>query len=352
VNHPDKRKSLKRGEVKVAASDAENVHVVEHRLFHPYFLKFKFNWLYNVLTFLHIRKIVETVGHDPDIIWTFDTGNSLPTKYFSKSALKIYMPVDGPFGHQFETKAADDADVIISVTNRLLQTFEKVSKPKFLVNHGVADSFICGSGTTTRNGQDKIRVGYSGSLIRNDLDIECFLKLIKSHPDKIFEFWGEINHRTSNIHLPQDVGEDTLRFIETLKSLPNVILHGSVTSSVLAEGLKNMDVLLICYSIKNDHNNHHKVLEYLGSGKVIVSGYMSPYASSNLVEMATNPENNDEIQGIFKRVVENLDYFNSSEMCAKRRNFAREYSYTNNILKIEQFINKSRQNSRLAHVQV
>ncbi|HUQ65147.1 MAG TPA: hypothetical protein VM101_03280, partial [Flavitalea sp.] len=176
INHPDKRKELKRGQVQVLKTEFDNLFHVVHRLFHPYFFKFRLNHLYNLLTAFHIRKLIRIAGKYPDIVWSFDAGNSIPLKYFYKSAVKIFMPVDGPFGHDHEKRAAEDADVIISVTETILNAYKKFNKPKLLVNHGVADVFLYSF--NERRSDDTIRVGYSGSLIRSDLDTKIFLKLI------------------------------------------------------------------------------------------------------------------------------------------------------------------------------
>ncbi|HUQ66868.1 MAG TPA: hypothetical protein VM101_11970, partial [Flavitalea sp.] len=161
----------------------------------------------------------------------------------------------------------------------------------------------------------------------------------------VFEFWGEYDYLRSNIHLPQDISDDTIAFLVELKKKTNVILHGPVSSNELANGLNRMDVLLINYNIKNDQN-HHKVLEYLATGNVIVSNYMSSYCNdhSALIEMVCNPESNDELPGIFKKVVENLQYYNSEEMRAKRKNHACKFSYLNNLLLIQGFLEKINSN--------
>jgi hypothetical protein len=338
INHPDKKKELKRGEVKVIQTDAKNVSVVLHRLFHPYFLKFKVNKAYNFFISLHIQKIIRSVGKYPDVVWSFDSGNTIPLKYFPKSKLRILMPVDGPFGHEDEIRSSEMADIIISVTDRILKVFDKIPKPKFQINHGVAEVFLNGEDKVVKD--DRIRIGYSGSLLRNDLDINSFLKIIMSHPDKIFEFWGEVDYGKSNIHLAQDISSDTLDFLSKLKSFSNVVLHGPVGSEELAAGIKRMDALLICYKIKNDQN-HHKVLEYLGTGKVIISNWMSSYENyPELVEMV-KADNNNEIPELFDKIINNLSYYNSSDFSSKRRKFAREFSYLNNIRQIEEFIQKS-----------
>src|SRR5690348_12706575 len=85
INHPDRRKRLSRGEVSIKPTSYDNLYEVEHRLFHPYFLKFKFKWLYNVLTQYHLKKIIKATGSYPDVVWSFDTGNTIPLNIFSKA---------------------------------------------------------------------------------------------------------------------------------------------------------------------------------------------------------------------------------------------------------------------------
>jgi hypothetical protein len=337
INHPDKKHELRRGEIKIEATQYENLMVVKHRFFHPYFFKSKYTKIYNYLTKYHINNIIRATGKKPDVVWSFDTGNTLPIKYFSCKYHKIYMPVDGPFGTRHEVEAADTANIIISVTNRILETYKNIDVPKYQINHGVASVFINNDMKTQNN--NKIKVGYSGSLIRSDLDNETFLAIIDAYPNIGFEFWGEIDPNTSNIHLSQDVEQSTLHFIESLKNAPNVVLHGAVDSITLATGLKKVDVLLICYNIKNDQN-HHKVLEYLGTGKVIVSSYMSSYENmeSNLIEMLGNSEGNQGFLELFGKVITHINTYNSIENQQFRINHAKQFTYSSQIEKISKFL--------------
>lgn len=340
INHPDRRHELRRGQILVKPTEYQNVWVVQHRFIHPYFFKYRFNRLYNLLTNIHVRRILKKLSVNPEIVWSFDSSNTLPLKYFQKSSLRILMPVDGPFGHDDEVRASDDADVIISVTPEILSIFKHLNIPQYLINHGVSDIFLNINCEASSN--KSIRVGYSGNLLRNDLDTNTLLSIIQSYPNIKFEFWGENNFNTSKIHLPQDVGAEARSFIRTLQTLPNVILHGPVSSSKLASGLRAMDILLICYNIKNAQNSH-KVLEYLGTGKVVISTYLNAYVHSQprLIEMVSSTDNNDEFSKLFSKVINNLEEYNSLEQHNLRTDFARQHSYSSNVQKIERFVNKS-----------
>lgn len=335
INGPDRRKSLKRGEIKIEKTICEGVYSISHRPWIPLFLKEKLKYIYYIGIRAHIKSLIRATNQKPDIVWTFDAGNSLPLSYF-KSLIKIYMPVDGPFGHQQELDAAKEATLIISVTERILTRYLDCTAPKLLINHGVSPIFISEKIRTILN--QPIRVGYSGSLVRNDLDIEVFLNIITSYPDMIFEFWGENNPEKSSIHLPQDISEKTKNFLEILKGSQNVILHGAVPSHDLAFGLQRMDILLIAYNIKNDQN-HHKVLEYLGSGKTIVSSYMSSYdtlETKKLLLMSQNKENNDELPQLFSYALNNLADLNNEVRQNERISHAKQFTYENQIGQIIQ----------------
>lgn len=335
VNHPDKQKRLGRGEIKITPSEVENVFVIESRLTFPYFFKFRFPRLYQWLISFHIKRMLASAGRQPDIVWSFDSGNTFPLKSFPGNAIKILMPVDGPFGHKSEIESANTADVIISVTDDILKVYERNNTPKLKVSHGVADVFLRHECDAVEN--TPTRIGYSGSLLRADIDYDTLTRLVALHRDKIFEFWGEYDIHGSNIHLPQDIASHTKSFIEKLRAAENVKLHGPVSPHDLALGLKNMDVLLICY--QHDCQNSHKILEYLGAGKVVITSRVSQYAEQgDLLEMVAN--DNSEYLSLFAKVVSNLKEYNRVARCEKRIQFARQYSYRNNIKRIEEFINR------------
>jgi hypothetical protein len=343
INHPDRRQRYRLGEVRVEATRYPGIFSVHNRLFFPFFLKEKHKRMYNFLTRIHLKRVVRSIGKKPDVIWHFDPENSLPFKCFPPAEANIYMPVDGPFNHEDELLAVERADIIVSVTDIILERYKQCKLPMLRVNHGVSQVFI--NETVSRETNTPLRIGYSGSLVRADLDMDMFLEVVRRHPDKIFEFWGENNYKKSTIHNPQDIPLAVRTFLETLKQQSNVIMHGAVGTDVLAAGLRRMDALFICYNIKNDQN-HHKVLEYLGSGKVIVSSYMSSYeGTSGLIEMLPNRPGNEGFLELFDSVVSRIDHYNSPEKQQHRMAYAVENTYRTQINKIENFFNKSVRNS-------
>jgi len=100
-----------------------------------------------------------------------------------------------------------------------------------------------------------------------------------------------------------------------------------------------MDVFLICYDIIKDQckgTNYHKVMEYLSTGKVIVSNNITTYHERpDLVTMISDRSSNRDLPTLFKKVIENLEEYNSSALQKSRREFAAENTYQKQIERIE-----------------
>jgi hypothetical protein len=336
IGHTDKRKKLRRGHISVKRSFLENLFIVEHRLYHPYFLKFKATRLYNILTGVHIKSIIRKIGKGPDVILSFDTGNSLPLSLFPKKTLRIYLPVDGPFDTVFELAAASHSQVIFSVAEKILKFYDSLPVPKHKLDHGVSNEFIAEDISDIIN--EPLRIGYSGSLLRNDIDVSVFLNIVRENQDKVFEIWGEYDAEASSIHLAQDVPIATHDFIHELKQMNNVILHGAVDSASLAKGLKQVDAFLLCYNIKNLQNSH-KILEYLGSGKVIISSFVSRYANRpDLIQMVQDPQSNSGFEILFDEVTSRIKQHNTIEAQNNRITYASDYTYHKQVKRIEEAI--------------
>jgi hypothetical protein len=121
-----------------------------------------------------------------------------------------------------------------------------------------------------------------------------------------------------------------------------VILHGTVHPNELALEYQRMNGFLICYDILKDQSkgiNYHKVMEYLSTGKVVISSNITTYENHpNLVVMNAERDNNDNLPILFKKVIENLEKYNSEELQEIRKNFAQDNSYSKNIKIIEQIL--------------
>ena len=325
----------RRNRIKIKPGPVSTLFLISHKLYFPFLLKFHAKKVFHLLVRKQVKDILSMIDRPVDIVWSFDLGNLYPLSNF-KTAYKIFHPVDEPRDLQ-ALKAADHANIIFAVTQEILDKYREYSVPRYFINHGVSDYFFKHSNQT--NGQD-IRVGFSGNLLRPDIDHGILLKIIRENSKIIFEFWG--NYESQNANLG-DGGKTGHGFVRVLREMKNVILHGSVPSERLPEEFRRMNGFLICYDIERDQSkgtNYHKIMEYLSTGKVIISNNVTTYSNRpDLIQMISSRKNNEELPGLFANVIKNLSKHNSTDRQQTRINFARENLYSKQLLKIENLIN-------------
>jgi len=327
--------------IRIRVSDENmNLLIVDQKLYFPYLLKFHARSIYNILIKKQIRDISKAIAHPVDILWSFDLGNLFPIKYFPPKILKIFHPVDEP-GDQQAIVAASGADILFSVTQEILDKYAGFNIPSYLINHGLADEFIMEQPVAFFS-RKTIQVGISGNLLRRDLDREILIKIIEQNPELIFNFYGSYIDSDSNIS--GRIDNETNHFIEKLKSFGQVKLHGVLETADLAKELKRMDMLLICYDIEKDQSkgtNYHKVMEYLSTGKVIVSNNITTYKDQpNLVRMPSERTTNQLLPELFKETASNLENFNRPEYAQLRISFALENSYGKQLRIIDKSVER------------
>jgi hypothetical protein len=337
LNGPDQRRKLKPGEIKIETTDYPNLYVVHHRFFFPYIIRFKAKSIFNNLIVIHVNRIIKKIKKDIDIVWSFDLSNAVPLKAFPEKNIKIFMPVDEP-SNEFAIKAAENANVIFSVTNEILEKYKHYKVPKIFLNHGVAEIFI--NNHLEEKINNPLRVGLSGNFLRPDIDRLVLLKIIELNPSVIFDCWGSVSFSNSNIAAPEN--NESVEFSNKLCSLPNVKVHGNVNAVTLSKNLKDVDCFLICYDIQKDQSkgtNYHKILEYLATGKVIISNNVTTYQKHpGLMVMSQSRYNNDELPGLFSEVINHIEAYNAIDKQQMRIEFAREYLYPKQLKKIEQIL--------------
>lgn len=336
ISSPKNSWHIKKPKIEIEKSEIENLFIIQYSLFFPYNIKFHFFPLYKILMRLHIQLLKRKVKKPFDIIWSFDFGNSFPLSFF-KNSLKIFHPVDDPKSSVWAIQAAESANIILSVTNEILEKYKFLNVPSYFINHGISSNFLKLNGLD-HPANNPIKVGYSGNLLRKDIDYIILCRIIKANPDIRFHFWGSYLSSHSNFG-----GSDIQKindFINELRNLQNVILHGPIPSESLAVELIQCDAFIICYDIKRDPSNgtnYHKAMEYLSTGKVLISNNITTYKGiPGLIEMVDSRENNAELPELFKKIINNIAFYNSTEFQKKRIEYARNNSYSNNILKIDE----------------
>lgn len=339
VNGPHRQNELKKGEIVIEKTEHENLFLIKHRLPFAYMIKFKAKALYNLLVKRHVKAIEKTVPGKIDLVWSFDLTNTLPLSAFSKSIKKIYMLADMPTTDSITS--AKTADLILSTNfsdDFLKDFFKQYDVPKKFTNHGVSELFL--EEQKVEKKYNGIQVGLSGSFVTRFIDWDTLLLIIRQHPDVTFNFWGVTNINEGN--LGYEEGEH-LQSLKELYTLDNVKLHGPVSKAELVKGFTQVDAFLICYDVfkeQSNGTNYHKMLEYLSTGKVVVSNNVLAYVGTDgLVEMPVERQN-DKLPELFSSVIKNLEEYNSPDKQKVRRAYAENHTYRRNIMKILEMLYK------------
>ena len=312
--------------------------IITHRISFPYNIKFHWIGLFHALMRPHVKKILRKIAQPVDIVWSFDLGNLYPFALFPPGSFKLFHPVDEPL-NKTAIDSAKGCEAIFSVTPEILEKYSSVPVGRHFVNHGLAGYFL-EPADPLRPAGDAIRVGMSGNFLRGDIDRETLLTIIKGNPQVVFECWGSYTMAQSNIAGSDD--DPTRAFVAELQQQRNVVLHGAVPSQTLAASIHRMDAFLICYDITKDQSggtNYHKIMEYLSTGKVIVSNNVTTYKDRpELLQMTAQRDNNRELPALFKKVIGDLAQYNNPSLQEQRISHAADNTYAAQIARIEKFL--------------
>jgi hypothetical protein len=308
----------------------ENLFLISWRPFFPRIFRFHLYPIYKVLAALQARLITRKIGGSLDVIWSFDF-NLFPNLKAFGPTFNIFHPVD-PLTSNKQISIGESCDLIISVSHRIMSNFSGASfvDRKMLVGHGLNREFAelaAGQPEISESNNNKKRVGYFGNLDRGIINLPVWYQIIISNLDVDFHFWGPYSEENP--------------FVRMITQQPNVVVHGQKTKKELVKEVGSMDCFLLIYSdnkSESDRSNSHKILEYLSTGKVIVSNCIEAYQDQP--ELVRTPgEGNDElIPELFRETIENLDMYNSNRLMMERKHYAQAHTYENNLHQIDKRI--------------
>jgi glycosyltransferase involved in cell wall biosynthesis len=292
----------------------------------PEWTKFKLKSIYKAIVKLRLNRILKTRLSSVDYCFDFGCYQLFDSVGFFPSKYKIFFPVDD-FAHL--TSDVRGSDIVLTVSKEIEKKFP-IGTCHF-INHGLSEEF---EKKTIVEFGDKVPWETSSNILLKFIDFHLFEKLIRGNPESEFHFFGS--------HDPNSLNEIQFKWLTFLKGAKNVVFHGWVDSKQLVELYQKMDLFILCYKPDNLNyhgENSHKILEYLSTGKVIVSSHISLYDKTGLLEM--DNVQGDQLVHLFKRVIGNLVVYNSIEKMQQRRAFALDNTYTRQLSRIEHLINES-----------
>jgi len=306
-----------------------NLNVIDYKEFIrgtnriPAFIRHKLN----ILTIRELQSVCKIKSFD--VIWSFDPFR-FQNLFLFDSPIRIYHPVDV---HQTkrEREIAESASVIFTTSDIIKKRLRVFNSRIFNIGHGLSKEFISKSNIdVSRNGP--IKVCMMGNLQRK-IDYPLLFFLIEQNPDIEFHFIGP--YSSSNLSKKMEFSNEIYR----LKSFDNCFLHGSIHQPKLPVLLNKMDVFLILY--RDDENqatkaNPHKLLEYLSTGKVVLSNYIEEYG--NKEELLVMTKDRKEIPELFTKIISNQQDYNNTENADIRSKYAFSNSYESKISMIESLL--------------
>lgn len=333
------REKMRRGEIKVEPSGVHpSLWIVSYNTFFPVILKFHLPKLFDYLMGFQIKKIVQRIGAKPDVVWDFNCSYLYNNLDQFGAPFSIFHPVD-LIGQDVSRKSCD---LVLSVSSTILDEYKRPDVPKYVVNHGLAETFVKIAKqppAETETADRPLRLGYVGNLMMGALDREVLKQVITANETAEFHLIGPYTYSNNNIADERHHDKEYADFLAFLKMQDNVKLYGPRKPRDIARLIDKFDMFLLCYQETPSYraDNSHKVLEYLSTGKVVVSNHLSFYQDKDLLEMTPQGKNR-ELPKLVQHVAENLHYYNSLENQQARKQWALDHTYERHIQRIEKYI--------------
>lgn len=333
LNPPEFYK-FKAKRISIKPSEIKNLFIISYAPWFPLFFKFKLPFVFNILLEWQVRKLLKQLNTKIDIVWDFNAHPFFFDLKIFDAQLSILHPVDKIL-HKVDNRGAD---IIFSISEEILSMIDAGNTPKKFINHGLAPQF-----SKSQNEQEtpavsnQVKVCYIGNLMIYSLDHGLLKTLINKYPDIEFHFIGP--YKITGNPLGSNASENTEDFVQFLQHQKNVFLHGIIKSNELPNMLKQFDAFLITYKASKyfSCDNSHKVLEYLSTGKVIISTFLKNYENSDMIVMSPK-DNNSQLMNLFDTVINNIQWYNNKEHTEKRILYALDNTYEKQIDRIEHFL--------------
>lgn len=320
------------------SDESENLFLVKYK---PIFRGRKFlpDIVFNFFVEMQAKRLVHKIGFKPDVVWSFHPFLFENLKVFG-AKVSIYFGSD-LFVENRMPGEVKSADVIFGVSPTIVNQLKAGNKNIHFINHGLSSVFenfarnMPPKASAKQNG--RIKAGYAGNLLMEALDREVMKNVILKNPDVDFIFWGQYNNKGNFIGFqhPEISG-----FVSFLKEQQNVELRGVVSTAVLANEMQSMDLFWLCWKSGKgmwDGSNSHKILEYLSTGKPVVSHHVLTYKNSSLLYMPPT-EDNRSYQEIFAQTVNKIKSGERYELEKERIAFSLDNTYSLQIGRIEKMI--------------
>lgn len=331
---PPNREGLK-SPLEIRDTEFTGVSVLSYQTRFPYKMKFHARSLFNLCMRRQARYIRAAVRSPIDVVWDMDiTYNFSDLRVFGAS-FNIFHPVDPDEGiARFGDKGAN---LVLSVAQAIVTPLKAAESRAHVIPHGIGRDYEHYARSIFEIPlpiDDKLRprVAYVGNLDREDIDWPVILEMCRQHPDAEFWLIGPRHRATCNSALA-----------ETLK-LANCRFPGLMTTEEILALAPTIDVWLACYNPMKSLRagmNSHKVLEYLATGRSVLSNRLDVIADAGLVVMPET-NSNDVLPRRLTEMLADRQANNAPGLQRRRVAHALQFTYAAHIRNIDGLIESTR----------
>lgn len=279
-----------------------------------------------------LRDVERKAGVRFDVIWNFENSRFFDLGFAGKHVLKLYFQVDEDQDFH-PARAAQTADIALAINSEILDIISPHNPNSFMIPHSFqgrlsekAKKVMTGD-YIYKKPEGALNVLYVGNLEHGHINIDLFEKIVKENNNVVFQLVGPYNPDRS--------------LYQRLKHYKHVHFKGKVPYKEIPSLLDKADALILVYDSKFTQSSH-KILEYLASGKVIISTYMSEYDTND--SLININRSDDEYLETFKKVLSSIDIYNDPVHMRRRIQFAMDHTYASQLDKLESMIEHSLKN--------
>jgi glycosyltransferase involved in cell wall biosynthesis len=321
-------------------ADHPGVHIVTYK---PVFRGERFlpAWIFEWLLRRQIHLLVKNIGRKPDVVWCFQSFLFRDLRWFG-APVRIFFLAD-QFNKPGVPPEADTATLTLAVSDTIYDRIKSGGRPVCRVNHGLQRAFHedlinrLQEPAAVSSHPPKV-IGYLGNLRMEALNRPAMLRIVDGSPDLTFIFWG--SYKPAELNLGGLQSDEANQFIDQLIARPNVQLRGAFHGRELRNQMEEADAFWLCLKLDLtevcDGSNSHKIMEYLSTGKPVITQPVSSYRDTDLLYMM--PDAREDFAAFFQTVISRLKSGEDPSLARKRMEYALENSYEAQLVRIEEML--------------
>ena len=271
-----------------------------------------------------LRRLEQVSGCYIQVVWLFENSRFFDLR-FAGSRLKLYHQVDLNQNF-FPGIAAQTADICFCTSELIKQRLLPHNPKTYFLQHGTSaatTSVPLAEKQQSLLQGDSLKAAYVGNLRIPYLDWGLLGRVVKTHPSVQFHLIGGFDSQSDSY--------------QHMMEMANVTLWGQVESAVIPSILRQMDILLLCYSqaYQEQVSNPHKLMEYFASGRTVVATYTDEYKQYRDLLVMSESGSNTGYSELFTKALSQLSTLNSFERMKARQAFAADHAYPRQLERIQ-----------------